>query len=451
MTAVETRELFSLNLMNTNLDQAVETLLDGSRPKTAAFVNAHCINETTRSADYRWALERADHILPDGSGIALAAKLRGFRMAANLNGTDLFVPLCRKAAEKGLSVFLLGSRDGVAAAAADKACELAPGLRIAGTRHGYFNDDETGEVIAEINRSGADIVLVALGVPRQDVWIARNRQRIAAHLVMGVGAQFDFWSGRVPRAPALLRHTGLEWTFRLAVEPRRMARRYLIGNPVFVWRAAKDAFKKRAKREKRETGMTADRLLDLAVTSSALIALAPLFAGLTVAVRITSPGPAFFKQVRVGKDGKPFHLYKFRSMYIDAEERRQAVLKLSDRKGVCFKARNDPRITPIGRFLRRYSLDELPQLFNVLTGDMSIVGPRPSIPSEVEAFPPRALGRLSCKPGLTGVWQVAGRAEIGFEKMIDMDLAYARSKSVVLDIMIMMLTARAVLTGRGAY
>ena len=201
MHTLETLDLFSLNIVNAGRNEALDTLLGGQEAKTAAFVNAHCINVAARSDEYRWALGKADHILPDGSGLSVAAKLSGDRFRENLNGTDLFLPLCRAAAARGMSVFLFGSGEGVAQAAAENAVKHVPELEIAGTRHGFFDERESGRIIEEINRSGADIVLVALGVPKQDVWIARNRHRMSAKLVMGVGAQFDFWSGRISRAP----------------------------------------------------------------------------------------------------------------------------------------------------------------------------------------------------------------------------------------------------------
>ena len=138
-------------------------------------------------------------------------------------------------------------------------------------------------------------------------------------------------------------------------------------------------------------------------------------------------------------------------MAADSEARRASLLATSDREGVCFKSRHDPRITRVGRFIRRYSLDELPQIVNVLKGDMSVVGPRPALQEEVAAFPKRALGRLAIKPGLTGLWQVSGRADIGFDQMVEMDLAYAASKSLWLDVAIFFATFRAILSGRGAY
>lgn len=193
------------------------------------------------------------------------------------------------------------------------------------------------------------------------------------------------------------------------------------------------------------------RVLDVTLTLPGLLALAPLFLVLAVTIRLTSDGPVFFVQTRIGRGGRPFGMVKFRSMYQDAEARRAALLAQSDRPGLCFKARNDPRITPIGRILRRFSLDELPQLLNVLAGQMSLVGPRPALPEEVAAYPARALGRLAVLPGITGPWQVSGRAEIGFDDMVELDLAYARRPSLKADLSCLARTLSAVVSGRGAY
>ena len=187
------------------------------------------------------------------------------------------------------------------------------------------------------------------------------------------------------------------------------------------------------------------------MAGSALVALAPLLALTALAIRLDSKGPAIFRQTRIGKDGKPFTMFKFRSMRTDAEARHRDLLEASDRDGICFKARRDPRVTRIGRFIRRASIDELPQILNVLRGEMSIVGPRPALPSEVRLYPARAYGRLAVKPGITGLWQVSGRADIGFDQMVEMDLDYARRASVALDFSLILKTFGAVLTGRGAY
>ncbi len=302
-----------------------------------------------------------------------------------------------------------------------------------------------GEEIRE-NLNGTDFVPALLAeAARRGLGVYLLGGRLDARITLGVGALFDFLAGEVRRAPRLVRKARSEWLWRLAMEPRRMAGRYLLGNASFLLRAAADAFRSR------DRLAVARRAIDVTLSGLALLSLMPLFLLLAAAIRLESPGPVLFRQTRIGRDGRPFTMLKFRSMYRDAEARRAALLSQSDREGVCFKARNDPRITRVGRFLRRYSIDEMPQILNVLRGEMAIVGPRPALPEEVAAYPERALGRLAVKPGLTGIWQVSGRAEIGFDKMIDMDLAYVNARSILLDIVLVFMTFRAVVGGRGAY
>lgn len=437
--------LFGLDIVDASAGTVIDRLLMPGRRTRVAFLNAHCGNVAARDATYRDALVTAGMILPDGIGVEMAARMAGHSFTENLNGTDFTPALLQRAARRGLSVFLLGGRPGVAEDAAARLARDIPGLRIAGTRDGYDGMRDEAAALAQVNASGADILLVALGVPFQDTWLARNEARLAPRLSLGVGALFDFLAGRVRRAPAMVRRAKAEWAWRLAMEPRRMARRYLVGNIAFLARARADA------RRRRPRGEGARRAFDILVAGTALALLSPVLALAALAIRAESRGPVLFRQTRVGRDGKPFTIYKFRSMYPDAEARRAALLASSDRAGICFKARRDPRVTRVGRVLRRFSIDELAQILNVLRGDMSVVGPRPALPEEVAAYPDRALGRLAVKPGLTGLWQVSGRAEIGFDKMIDLDLAYIRSRSVLLDMLLLALTARAVLGGRGAY
>lgn len=440
--------LFGLPLVDETRTDAVAQMLDGPDRTTAAFVNAHCVNTAAGDRPYQRALRAADFLLPDGSGISLAAKLIGKRMTENLNGTDLCRPLCQAAAQRGMSIFLLGAKPGIAEKAAANMVRNVPGLTIAGTCDGYFDPDASDDVISRINASGADIVLVAMGVPLQDVWVYRHRRQLSAKLVMGVGALFDFEAGAVTRAPKPIRRLGLEWCWRLAMEPRRMAGRYVVGNPLFIARAMSNAMKISVAR----TAMPlSKRALDIALAGFALVTLSPVLAGAALAVKATSKGPILFRQTRIGLDGKQFVMLKFRSMHIDAESRRTAILQGSERDGICFKMKDDPRLTPIGKFIRRNSIDELPQLWNVMRGDMSIVGPRPALPEEVAAYPTSALRRLAGVPGITGIWQVSGRAEIGFDRMVAMDIAYLRSKSLSLDLLLIGMTARAVVGGRGAY
>jgi lipopolysaccharide/colanic/teichoic acid biosynthesis glycosyltransferase len=158
-----------------------------------------------------------------------------------------------------------------------------------------------------------------------------------------------------------------------------------------------------------------------------------------------------FRQERVGVDGRRFTMLKFRSMVTDAEERRHALVDLDEGNGMLFKIREDPRITPVGALLRRFSLDELPQLFNVLRGDMSLVGPRPPLPEEVAAYDDDAVRRLRVRPGMTGLWQVSGRSDLSWEESLRLDLRYVDNWSLALDLSILWRTWRAVLRGSGAY
>jgi exopolysaccharide biosynthesis WecB/TagA/CpsF family protein len=443
-SGIGTVQLFGLNVADADPASVVRRLLDGSK-RRVAFLNAHCANVLSRDGAYAEAMATADTILPDGIGVDLAAKMTGRRLTANLNGTDFTPRLLREAARRGMSVYLMGAEPGVADKAADKLCLDIPGLRIAGTRDGYAGAADTDAAIAAINASGADILIVAMGVPRQDIWLAQNAHRLAPRLSLGVGALFDFLAGRVRRAPEVVRRSRMEWAWRLAMEPRRMAGRYLVGNVTFMARAARNAI------ATADRNALVKRSMDVTLAGAALLALSPLLLLAAIAVKLNSRGPVFFRQTRIGRDGRPFHMLKFRSMYIDAEARRAALLAGSDRDGIFFKSRRDPRVTRVGRFLRRYSIDELPQIINIVKGEMSVVGPRPSLPQEVAAFPERAHGRLSVRPGLTGLWQVSGRAEIGAEKMFDMDLAYVASRTWLLDMALILMTFRAVLAGRGAY
>jgi exopolysaccharide biosynthesis polyprenyl glycosylphosphotransferase len=195
------------------------------------------------------------------------------------------------------------------------------------------------------------------------------------------------------------------------------------------------------------------RLFDLIVATTALILAAPLILAVALAIRLDSPGPVFFRQQRVGLGGKPFTIWKFRSMYSDSEARKQELIAqnaYSDTR--LFKVERDPRITRVGRFLRRSSLDELPQLFNVLSGDMSLVGPRPPLQSEVDHYEAHHFERLTVVPGITGPWQVNGRNLItDFEKVVRMERAYIRSWSLLLDAKILLRTVKVVISGEGAY
>lgn len=192
-------------------------------------------------------------------------------------------------------------------------------------------------------------------------------------------------------------------------------------------------------------------VFDLAGAALLLILLAPVFLAVALLIKVDTGGPVLFHQVRVGRCGESFRMFKFRTMRVDAEQRFEAMRGRNDHAGVLFKIREDPRVTRSGRLLRRYSLDELPQLINVLRGEMSLVGPRPPLAAEVERYPQDMRRRLVVKPGMTGLWQVSGRSDLSWEDSIRLDLRYVENWSLTVDLVILMRTALVVMRGAGAY
>jgi exopolysaccharide biosynthesis polyprenyl glycosylphosphotransferase len=193
------------------------------------------------------------------------------------------------------------------------------------------------------------------------------------------------------------------------------------------------------------------RTLDFAVSFACLLILSPLFGLIALMVWLEDGGPIFFSQTRVGQYGRHFRMYKFRSMCLDAEQRLKDLLARNQHKeGVTFKIQDDPRITRTGKWLRKFSFDELPQLYNVLIGDMSLVGPRPPVPREVEKYSPAHRRRLAIQPGITCIWQISGRSEIDFSGQVQLDVDYIESQSLWIDLKILVRTVPAVLSGKGA-
>ncbi|MBK8961692.1 MAG: WecB/TagA/CpsF family glycosyltransferase [Candidatus Competibacteraceae bacterium] len=256
-------DFFGVPIVNTTMDEALDWIvaraaalpLTGAadpweKPRNGsllAFVNPDCLNIAYRNERYRAVLQSAARVLPDGIGLKIGCRMLGVGLAANVNGTDLFPRLCERAAREGLRLFLLGARPGVAEQVAANMRQRYPALVVAGVQHGYFDSSEQDAIIERINDSRAHLVLVAFGVPRQELWLAEHHQRLRPPVRLGVGGLFDFYSGRIPRAPLWLREIGLEWVWRLAQEPGRMWRRYLLGNPLFLYRVWRQA-RREAKR-----------------------------------------------------------------------------------------------------------------------------------------------------------------------------------------------------------
>ncbi|AQS38811.1 exopolysaccharide biosynthesis protein, WecB/TagA/CpsF family [Shewanella psychrophila] len=480
-----------------------------------AFVNADCLNISAKDPSYLRCLRTSCHkVFADGSGIRLASQWKGYSPKDNLNGTDMFPRLCEQLSKKGLSLFLLGGEAGVAAKTAVNMQRKLPNLQIAGTHHGFLNTPKLNQaVIDQINDSGASILLVAMGAPKQEIWLESHQAKLDIAIGIGVGGLFDFYSGNIKRAPLWVRQLGMEWICRLAEEPVRMWKRYILGNPLFLCRVCLDIFSAkqsksdpikgqvskpdlvceaqrysqtksdtrfesvetpisnkllnltdnqvqnrqalnrcRRKRVLARMSSSLKRGVDLIGASTLLILLLPLLVIISVLIRLESKGPIIFSQQRAGKDNALFTMWKFRSMYQNAECRLNRLQSANEMPGgILFKMKKDPRITLVGRLIRKMSIDELPQLWNVICGDMSLVGPRPALESEVKQYSLHDRKRLSVKPGITCIWQVSGRSDIPFEQQVELDIDYIYKQSFLTDIWLLIKTIPAVIWARGAY
>jgi N-acetylglucosaminyldiphosphoundecaprenol N-acetyl-beta-D-mannosaminyltransferase len=231
-------EVLGVHINNLTMPETLRSidfaLSEDSQPVQIAFVNADCLNRATKNAEYREALETASLVLADGIGIRIAGSLLSRPIRHNVNGTDLFPLLCDKLNATSSRLFLLGARTAVITELCNRIRERYPHIVICGFHDGYFEDEKA--LVQQIAHAAPDVLLVALGAPLQETFIARNKHRLGAKICIGVGGLFDFYSGRIPRAPQWLRDAGLEWTFRLYQEPGRMWRRYLLGNIIFLAR-----------------------------------------------------------------------------------------------------------------------------------------------------------------------------------------------------------------------
>ncbi|MBL8496333.1 glycosyltransferase [Nitrosomonas sp. JL21] len=233
--------LFGLTIENATLSDASMRIIrdaESGLHRKIYFVNAHCVNVAAMDRDYLSVLQAADLLFADGIGMRIASKWAGLPLIDNVNGTDLFPVICRDAAAAGVRIGLLGARPGIAQQCADNMKQQFPDLKIVWLHDGYFAPNTEADLIAAVNNSGAQILFVAMGVPMQELWINRHADSLRTPVLLGVGALFDFYSGAVPRAPLLMRQWGLEWLFRLMIEPRRLFRRYVLGNPIFLFRAS---------------------------------------------------------------------------------------------------------------------------------------------------------------------------------------------------------------------
>ena len=560
----------------------VENFVSEGKQHQIAYINAHCMDYAFKDREYKDILTHSDILYADGMAIVWASYFYGDPLPERVNLGDFLPELCKLCVKKGYKIFLSGGETGVAEKVSERLKKSFPNLKIAGTYHGFFKEDDNGTVIDMINKSGADIVLVGMGVPRQEKWIYKNKDKIKAPVLWGVGGLFDYYAGRIKRAPVWMRKAGLEWLFRLSLEPARLWNRYLIGNvllllrlflpliadavlvtaawisaywvrlfidPFFkipigpfpaycrmiplliiVWplicsfsglyntrrryvelgrlpamlkaagiglvfmaivsyafreigiarsflaiwalinllfllatRAVFSRVTPLVSIEKTTEWVRLNRIkgmetldlfshepgiiytlckeaMDKTLALAAILATLPLWAVIVLFIRTDSEGRAMFAHERVGKDGKHFKMYKFRTMFKEADPNGYAPIK-----------EDDPRVTKVGSLLRRWSLDELPQLWNVLKGDMSLVGPRPEMPFIVENYKPWQRERLKVKPGITGIWQIVGRKDMPLKDNIEYDFYYIDNRSLILDLAILLKSLPAIIMRKGAY
>ena len=242
-SADEELTLLGIPIDNLTMDQAIDTIVNWLTErcsKQVCFVNADCANIAYKDSDYLEVLRNADFCLADGVGLKLAGKLLSQDIAQNVNGTDMFPILCERLSGTHVKLFLLGARAEVVQGVVDWIRTHHPGVQLAGYHHGYFDPDDEHKIIESIRDSGAHLLLVAFGAPRQDVWINQHLGEMGNTVAIGVGGLFDFYSGRLPRAPLWMREIGLEWLYRMLQEPGRLWKRYLIGNLVFLFRVLKE-------------------------------------------------------------------------------------------------------------------------------------------------------------------------------------------------------------------
>ena len=237
------------NLNMTETLECISNALHSRSAKKIAFVNADCINIAARNKEYQKNLQQMDMILADGIGMRMAGKLLKRPIIDNVNGTDLFPMLCEALNKTKGSIYLLGARPSVAEKVSQWIQARYPEIRIAGKQHGYYEASDESRVCQQIRESRPDVLLVAMGAPLQEKWITRNMEKTGAIVVMGVGGLFDFYSGRIPRAPQWMRHFGMEWVYRFIQEPGRMWKRYLIGNFTFLIRIIAEYLKLKIRQE----------------------------------------------------------------------------------------------------------------------------------------------------------------------------------------------------------
>jgi exopolysaccharide biosynthesis WecB/TagA/CpsF family protein len=378
----------------------------------------------------------------DGIGTMLCCAIQSQQLPVRIKGPDLTDAALKSWKDKEM-VFLVWEETGFKKL--KEKYQLSQSHCIQRSEQGMSKEAITKDIskIKKVVKSPMAI-WVCLGSPKQEYWAMEAKEYFPKSRLLPIGAAFDFVSGNKRRCPVKLQNWGLEWAYRFWQEPKRLFGRTLFTN-------AKMIFYSLIYRDEPNTPIL-KRIADITIGSLGLLVSVPIVLISSLLIWWEDGFTPIFKQRRIGKDGKPFTFYKLRSMVPNAEKYQAPLKELNEYKnGIPFKISGDPRITSIGKFLRRWSLDELPQIWNVLTGDMSLVGPRPALPEEVNLYSTDQRKRLGVLPGITGLWQINAREKRCFDKQVDYDLKYIEEQSPIKDLKIIIKTIPRIISGDGAH
>lgn len=445
--------------------------------KTLSFVDATLLNQCCNDKQAYEMLKRAELLVPRGQALQLQLSAYHGSNQPSIPTQVLYDELLLELESRRLTTVFLASDKKMVAALEPLLLQRYPKLNYSIETLNDQYHFSTTQLAANLQQSESRVIISLLESPQQERMLSRLNRLMQDQLFIGIGAglpesilelranESTLWR-RISLALRKKRHSILlkptQWLgyaarwFEAKLHPQGDATQLNLAILGSSWRSrllrTLIALKASSFRVRRVMGRLLKRALDLVGVGTGLLLLSPLLIIVALVIKLSSPGPIFYSQMRVGLRGKLFRMWKFRSMYTDADKRKAELEAQNEMAGgVLFKMKRDPRITPIGRVIRRLSIDELPQLLNVLTGEMSLVGPRPALPQEVEAYPVLARARLEVKPGLTGLWQISGRSDLPFDKQVLLDTAYVHTQSTTNDIKLIAKTIPAVVSGKGAY
>ena len=445
--------------------------------KTLSFVDATILNQCRDDKQAYEMLKRAELLVPRGQALQLQLSTYNVDPQPSAPTQRLYDELLLELESRQLKTVFLISDKRLVASLVPLLLQRYPSLRYSIETLNDQYHFSTSELAGRLQQSESRVVISLLQSPQQERMLSRLNRLMKDQLFIGIGtglpesimklkANESTLGRRMALALRNKRHSILlnptQWIgyaarwFEAKLHPQGDTAKLNLAILGSSWRSrllrALIALKASSFRMRRALSALVKRTLDLIGVGTGLLLLSPMLIIVALLIKISSPGPIFYSQTRVGLRGKLFRMWKFRSMYTDADKRKAELEAQNEMAGgVLFKMKRDPRITPIGRVIRRLSIDELPQLLNVLTGEMSLVGPRPALPQEVKAYPVLARARLEVKPGLTGLWQISGRSDLPFDKQVLLDTAYVHTQSTTNDIKLIAKTIPAVVSGKGAY